>query len=84
MNLERIINEAADEADEVLNGIRIAKEARPVIQEWIVERHPELSLADQTKVASGVLSILKKEGFFEVTERRTGLFGGEDANELAQ
>ncbi|HUG11229.1 MAG TPA: hypothetical protein VMM36_09455 [Opitutaceae bacterium] len=84
MNMERIINEAADEADEVLNGIRIQKEARPVIQEWISERHPELSGPDRMKVAAGVLSILQREGFFEVAERRTGMFGGEDANELVE
>lgn len=84
MNLERIINEAADVADEVLNGIRQAKEARPVILEWITERHPELVPADQAKVATGVMVILQKEGFFDVAERRTGLFGGEDANEIAQ
>jgi hypothetical protein len=84
MNMERIIDEAADEADEVLNGIRVAKEARPVIQEWISERHPELNGGDRTKVAAGVLSILQREGFFDVAERRTGMFGGEDANELAE
>jgi hypothetical protein len=84
MNMERIINEAADEADEVLNGIRVAKEARPVIQEWISERHPELSGTDRTKVAAGVIAILQREGFFDVSERRTGMFGGEDANELAE
>lgn len=84
MNLEQIINEAADVADEVLTGVRVAKEARPVLQDWIADRHPELSLADRTKVAAGVFSILQREGFFEVPERRTGLFGGEDANELTE
>jgi hypothetical protein len=84
MNLDRIINEAADVADEVLAGIRVQKDARPVIQEWIAERHPELTPADRSKVSEGVLSILKREGFFDVAERRTGLFGGEDANEIAE
>jgi len=84
MNLERIINEAADEADEVLAGIRVPKEARPAIQEWIAARHPELSPPAQAKVSTGVLTILQNEGFFSVTERRTGLFGGEDANEIAE
>lgn len=84
MDLNQIINEAADEADSVLTGIRVAKEARPVIQEWIAERHPELSVPDRAKVAAGVFSILQEEGFFDVAERRTGLFGGEDVNELAR
>lgn len=84
MDLERIINEAADEADEVLAGVRVPKEARPVILEWIAERHPELSSPDRAKVSAGVFSILQGEGFFDVVERRTGMFGGEDANEIAQ
>jgi hypothetical protein len=83
MNLERIINEAADEADEVLTGIRSPKDARPAIYEWIAERHSDLAPGDRQKVSAGVFTILKNEGFFDVSERRTGLFGGEDANEIA-
>jgi len=82
MDLTHIINEAADEADSVLSGIRIAKEALPMIHEWIAGRHPELSPADQKRVTAGVMQVLTKEGFFDVRERRTGLFGGEDTNEL--
>lgn len=83
MDLEQITNEAADEADSVLKGIRVEKDARPVIHEWIVDRHPELNEKDRRKISDGVLQILHNEGFFDVRERRTGLFGGEDANELA-
>lgn len=78
MTLQSIINEAADEADEVLVGIRAPKDARPVIREWIAERHPELNESDRAKVAEGVFSILDREGFFDVGERRTGLYAGDD------
>ena len=82
MTLEQIINEAADEADSVLAGIRSAKDARPVIQEWLSEHHGELSQADRQKVAAGVFSLLQREGFFDVSERRTGMFGDDDIEEV--
>ena len=81
MTLEQIINEAADEADSVLAGIRSAKDARPLIQEWIAERHSELAPTDRQKVATGVFSVLSREGFFDVPERRTSIFGDDDTEE---
>jgi hypothetical protein len=82
MTVEQIINEAADEADTMLAGIRSQKDARPVIQDWIADRHSELAPPDRQKVATGVFSVLSREGFFDVQERRTGVFGADDIKKV--
>ena len=65
MNLQSIINAAADEADEFLDGITTAAEARPAIAEWVNDNHPELTAADRQKAMQGILALLGREGFFE-------------------
>ena len=65
MNLQAIINAAADEADGFLNGITTAGEAKPLIAEWLTENQPGLTAPDRQRVVQGLLALLEREGFFE-------------------
>lgn len=64
MNVQAIINVAADEADEFLRGTGSPTEARPAIADWIREHHPELTPPDRKRVVEGLLALLAEEGFF--------------------
>ena len=65
MNLEAIINAAADDADEFLAGTRSMTEARPAIRDYLKENHPNLSPMEAQQVTAGLLAILEEEGFFQ-------------------
>jgi hypothetical protein len=78
MNLQSIIAAAADEADEFLSGVRSAAEARPAIEEWLSDRHPELGANDRKSVLQGLIALLAREGFFETDSRGANVWGGED------
>jgi hypothetical protein len=65
MNLQDIINAAADDADEFLRGVRTMTEARPAIREYLAANHPKLSPGDSARVIAGLLAVLEEEGFFE-------------------
>jgi len=64
MNLDAIINAAADEADDFLAGVRSMAEARPAIRDYLKENFPDLGPAESQRVTAGLLAILEEEGFF--------------------
>lgn len=82
--LQQIINNAADAADDFLNGVSSMTEARPAIREFLAQNHPKLPKPAVEQVVAGVLSILDDEGFFE-GRSDDGAWGdegsGEDSNE---
>lgn len=65
MILKAIINEIADQADDLLEGVSKRDEARAAVAELLTIKHPSLSGLDRTKVIDGVMAILEEEGFFE-------------------
>lgn len=78
MNLQAIIAAAADEADEFLSGVNNAAEARPAIQEWLADNHPELAADDRQKVLQGLVALLDREGFFDADSRGGNGWGDND------
>lgn len=54
----------ADEADDILDGVKNHNEARAAISEQITIKYSTLSGPERTKVIDGVLAILAEEGFF--------------------
>lgn len=82
MNLQPIIAELADQADELLADAAHQKEAKQVLSDTLTERYPKLPAGDRQKVIGAVIEILEEEGFFE--EGRNGdswSEGGEDSEE---
>lgn len=67
MNLQAIIDAAADDADDFLSGVTSMTEARPAIRDYLEQNHPDLAAADVQRVIAGVLAILDDEGFFGIT-----------------
>jgi hypothetical protein len=66
MTLSAIIDAIADEADDILDGVKNHNEARAAISEQITIKYSTLSGPERTKVIDGVLSVLAEEGFFEL------------------
>ena len=66
-SLQYIVNTAADEADDFLRGVTSVSEAKPVILEWLADRHPGLPPPERQKIVQGLLALLDREGFFEAT-----------------
>lgn len=54
----------ADEADDILDGVKNHNEARAAISEQITIKYSTLSGPERTEVIDGVLAILAEEGFF--------------------
>jgi len=65
MNVQEIINTAADDADDFLAGVSSMTEARPAIRDYLKANHPTIAPADEARVIAGLLAILEEEGFFE-------------------
>jgi hypothetical protein len=65
MDLDAIINAAADDADLFLTGVASMTEARPVIRDYLKENFPDLAPADVSRVIAGLFALLEDEGFFE-------------------
>ncbi len=63
-NVHAVINAAADEADNLLEGVTKPAEARPLLLEWLAENHSGLDPAQRETVTAEVLALLEKEGFF--------------------
>jgi hypothetical protein len=83
MNLQSVISQVADEADELLGSCSSMEEARVELQDHVQSAFPKLTAAEKTAAVRGVLSILKQEGFFETT--RTGdRFGSEDSDDAGE
>jgi hypothetical protein len=72
MDLEAIINAAADDADGFLAGVGSMTEARPAIRDYLKENYPKLGPVEVQRVTAGLLALLDDEGFFEAA-------GGGDA-----
>lgn len=66
MNLNAVINDIADQADDFLDGVTKRDEARAAISEQLTIKYPKLNGIERTKVTDGVLAILDEEGFFEL------------------
>jgi hypothetical protein len=65
MNLRRITDEIARQADDFLAGAANRREARAGIAELITADFPQLAPADREKVTAAVMAILEAEGFFD-------------------
>ena len=83
MNVQDIINAAADDADDFLAGISSMTEARPAIREYLQSNYPGLPAPDQERIVAGVLAILEEEEFFQAAGRNeafgdAGAGGGSD------
>ncbi len=72
MELRRIIDEIACQADDFLAGAADRREARAGIAELINADYPGLAPADREKVAAAVMAILEGEGFFEANRADAG------------
>ena len=72
LNLQAVIDAAADEADTVLDGVATPAEAKPLLREWLAENHPALTKTESDQVIAGTLRLLDREGFFAVADRGDG------------
>jgi hypothetical protein len=64
MDLQAIIEDIANRADDFLVERSDRKDAREAIGALLADEHPGLSVKDRKKVADGVMVILEKEDFF--------------------
>lgn len=78
MNLNAIIDEVADGADDFLAGASNRSEARAGIAELLNADYPQLSQAEKSQVTDGVMAILESEDFFV----GIGSGGSKDDDEL--
>jgi len=81
MDIEAIINEVADEADEILSGTSVRKDARTTLSEHIQTSHSEMPPDDRLIVVRGVMAILDKEDFFKADSTRTESVWGEGSSD---
>ncbi len=81
MYLDTIINEVADEADDVLSGISVRKDARTTLSEHIQANHAELPPDDRLIVVRGIMKILDNEDFFSADLTKTDSVWGEGSND---
>jgi len=77
MNLQDIIENLANRADDFLADAANAKEARTTIGEVLSKEYPKLGGVERQKVVNAVMGILEEEAFFEGA--RKGDSYGEDA-----
>jgi hypothetical protein len=64
MSLKPIIDNIANQADELLEGVTTRADARAAIAKQLTIRYPRLLGSEWGKVIDGVLSILNDESFF--------------------
>jgi hypothetical protein len=72
MELNVIVAEICDHADDFLAGVTRREEAKAGISELLTMHHRELDPADRRIVTEQAMRILEREGFFERAA------GGED------
>lgn len=65
MELDPIISQICDQADDFLAGVTKRDEAKAGIAEFLTMHHASLSAADRRAVITQTLLILDREGFFE-------------------
>ncbi len=64
MDLDSIIDDIANRADDFLVEKSDRKEARAAIAGLIAADYPQLAAKDRPRVVSGVMAILEEEDFF--------------------
>ena len=82
MDLDAIINSAADVADDFLSDASSMTEARGMIRAYLTEHHTGVKKPDTERVIAGVLPILDEEGFFESSGKRDE-WSDDDSDERA-
>ncbi len=65
MDLQSIVSEICDQADDFLAGVTKRDEAKAGIAEMLTIHHAKLPPADRKTVTEQVMRILEREGFFE-------------------
>jgi len=65
MELNVIVSEICDQADDFLAGVTRRDEAKAGIDEWLTINHVKLPPADKKIVIDQSLRILDDEGFFK-------------------
>lgn len=65
MELNGIVSEICDEADDFLAGVTRRDEAKAGIAELLTMRHAELNSSDRKAVTEQSMRILEQEGFFD-------------------
>lgn len=79
MDLETLINETADRADDLLSGISTRKDARSVLRETLASEHPEMEVDERSIVVAGVMNVLDEEQFFAASITENESIWGERA-----
>lgn len=67
MNIQFLITQIADQADDFLEGATSVDQARAGVSEMVTMHASQLGSSERTAVVNGVMSLLIKEGFFERT-----------------
>lgn len=80
-NVHAVINAAADAADTLLDGVVKPADARPILKDWLVDNHPELSQIDRDAVIAEVIALLDEEDFFAIGAGTTDDDDPADASE---
>lgn len=78
MDLEAIIDQIADEADDFLAGASNRAQARAGVEEFLTAEHPALAANDRAQVVAGVMQVLEREGFFDEMPASKGPEEAED------
>jgi hypothetical protein len=65
MNLQTVVSEICDQADEFLAGVTKRDQARAGIAEWLTIHYAALSPVEKKDAADQAMRILGQEGFFE-------------------
>jgi len=83
MDLEKIINSIADQADNTLSAGSTRKDARTVLTETLESGYADLDPDERLIVVAGVMQILENEDFFaaDPTESDSVWNDGADAKE---
>jgi orotidine-5'-phosphate decarboxylase len=65
MNLQPIVDDIADRADDFLDGVSSRAQAKAGISEVITVDYRTLSPGERAKVIDQVMLVLEREGFFD-------------------
>ena len=67
MDIQSIVNELCDQADDFLAGVSRRDEAKAGIAEMLTIHHVKLPPADKKTVIEQVMRVLDNEGFFQAS-----------------
>jgi hypothetical protein len=65
MEVNSIVNEICDQADDFLAGVFKRDEAKAGTAEWLTIHYPKLTPADKKAAIEQAMRILGNEGFFD-------------------